>query len=175
MILSRAISHDQLQDKSMTMRRTVSLAMRHAVDAVAADAVDADAAKGLPMHQPVSACAVRHRFVVRHMTDQSRRCRSPILMATHLAAFRSTCSQSDVVPDAYSHLAHLDARSALDRRASQTKLRARSVTVRVAPICLAAWTPSPFRPMLPHSSAHSSRRPVALQRARQPSVARTHR
>jgi len=74
--------------------------MRHAVDAVAADAVDADAAKGLPMRQPVTACAVRHQFAVRRMTDRSRRCHSPILITTHLAAFRSTCSQSDVVLDA---------------------------------------------------------------------------
>jgi hypothetical protein len=74
--------------------------MRHAVDAVAADAVDADAAKGLPMRQPVTARAVRHRFAVRRMTDQLRRCHSPILITTHLAVFRSTCSQSDVVLDA---------------------------------------------------------------------------
>jgi hypothetical protein len=74
--------------------------MRHAVDAVAADAVDADAAKGLPMRQPVTVCAVRHQFVVRRMTDRSRRCHSLIWIVTHLAAFRSTYSQSDVVPDA---------------------------------------------------------------------------
>ena len=159
----------------MTMRRLVSLAMRHAVDAVVADAVDADEAKGLPTHQPVTVCAVRHRFAVRRMTDQSRRCRSPILMTAHPAASRSTCSQSDVVLDAYSRLVHHDVRSARGHRALQTKLRARSVTVRVAPTCLAAWTPSPFRPMLPHSSAHSSRRLADLQRAHQPSVVRTHR
>lgn len=74
--------------------------MRHVVDAVAADAADADAAKGLLMDQPVTACAVRHQFAVRRMTDRSRRCHSPILITTHLAAFRSTCSQGDVVPDA---------------------------------------------------------------------------
>lgn len=175
MILSRAISHDQRQDKSMTMRRPVSLAMRHAVDAVVADAVDADVAKGLLMHQPVTACAVRHQFAVRRMTDRLRRCHSPILITTHLAAFRSTCSQSDVVLDAYSHLVHHDVRSARGHRALQTKLRARSVTVRVAPTCLVAWTQSPSRPMLRHSSAHSSRRPAAPQRAHQPSVVRTHR
>ena len=139
----------------MTMRRPVSLGMRHAVDVVVADAVDADEAKGLPTHQPVTVCAVRHQFAVRRMTDQSKRCHSPILMATHLAAFRSTCSPSDVVPGAYRHLVLHDARSARGRRALQTKLRARSVTVRVAPTCLAAWIPSPYRPMLRHFSAHS--------------------
>ena len=175
MILSRAISHDQRQDKSMTMRRPVSLAMRHAVDAVVADAVDADVAKVLLMHQPVTACAVRHRSVVHRMTDRSRRCHSPILMTTHLAAFQSTCSQSDVVLDEYSHLVHHDVRSARGHRALQTKLRARSVTVRVAPTCLAVWTQSPSRLMLRHSSAHSSRRLADPQRAHQPSVVRTHR
>lgn len=159
----------------MTMRRPVSLAMHHAVDAVAADAVDADVAKGSPMHQPVTACAVRHQFAVRRMTDRSRRCHSPILITTHPAAFRSTCSQSDVVLDAYSRLVHHDVRSARGHRASQTKLRAHSVTVRVAPTCLAAWTQSPSRPMLRHSSAHNSRRLADPQRAHQPSVVRTHR
>jgi hypothetical protein len=157
MTSSQAISPDQPQDKSMITQRVAILAMRHDADADEVDAVDADAAKGSLMFRAATACAGMHRLALRRTTDRLRRCHSQILIATPLVVFPNICLRSDVVLDACSHPVHHDVRAAQGQRASQMKLRARSVTVLVAPTFRAAWIQSRFQLMSRHSSVRSLR------------------